>query len=81
MHNMLSPQPPSPTIAPLVLVVVALEPSIKRLLGLLNGLVLRVEVGSVVARLVTILVALVAAAVVAAPLWARAVVVPVEPWS
>ena len=80
MHSMLSPQPSSPTIAPLALVVVALEPSVIvlpiRRWALLN-LVLRVEVGSVVARSVTTLVALVAVAAAAVALLARAVVVPV----
>ena len=80
MHSMLSPQPSSATIAPLALVVLALEPSVIVLLirrwAILN-LVLRVEVGSVVARSVTTLVALVAVAAVAVALLARAVVVPV----
>ena len=35
MHSMLSPQPSSPTIAPLALVVVALEPSVIVLIRLL----------------------------------------------
>ena len=58
MHSMLSPQPSSLTIIPLPLVVVALVPGIVRLRVLLKGLIRRAEIGSVVARLVTVLVAL-----------------------